>query len=821
MEDIEHSISSLVITALGQSKLSGLSEMLKSIALSMNAFGAILWQVVPGTDLNKEPLDGYLFVLANWFRDDRTLALHNLPIGKSVTGAAVKEQRPINVKDVVSNNDVYKRDQFLLHANIKAMCTMPVTFSDGARGALNFYRNSPNPFDESDLVKMERFASIIAELYQAILDRVSFKLIGKVNDAIQRAEVHASGARDSKGRTLTSLETICHLISNSFQCAETSIFLEDRLEAPGIFKLKATTWKGSLKRYEYSKRAKEGLTNWVQTHARPVRILDLDYFDRDKDKILSEYKGITWEDSLDYKHSGRKYLRVDGRIPPLSFMAAPILSGKNVLGVIRCSAATKEPYYFAERELTLLTYVAAQLSQYWSNWLSLREMQEENKSWKYLIQIIGQLNRFAHKELTREKPDEQRIFAEALKVTSSVIQGAEVMDVRLLNEETQQLYFAQTHGTFWTEGSPTETHNRLNRTFSLVGKSAGAHVFNTGEVRLMPDVNKDPYYSGTFKGIKGMIIAPIKIEEKKFGVLDIRSTGDAELPRHAKSIAELLGQQLGVYHYLATTIRDLHETQANLNKNIKELEKLQGQQTQIFEDLKHQLYGPINQAHARIQTLLKAEYPNIHVNLDNGVISSTELSLLRIRGLCGRTRRVTKNTGLLADLSRGKTPELSFKRLQSEYLTNLLVNIANDNKLMIDPEYNISFHVDRESFRVLRLSEYDADHDLLEQALMNIVDNAFKYSSRKTVVRISGGLTGTRRFYISVSNEGTPLRPKDVPRSVERGWRSELAKWTTGEGAGIGLWIVHNIMKAHTGDVEINPTIGGRTEVKLLIPSAR
>jgi signal transduction histidine kinase len=821
MQDTEHSISSLVSTALGQSNLSGLSEMLKSVALSMKAFGAILWQVVPGTDLTQEPCDGYLFVLASWFQDERTFALHNLPVARSVTGIALRSPCSINVKDIASDERVYKRDQFLATANIRTMCAVPVTFCDGARGSLNFYRNTPDPFDEKDVLKMERLASLIADLYQAILDRVSFRLIGRVNETIQKAEVHTSSIPDSKARTLKSLQAICDLISESFQCAETSIFMEDRLEKPGLFTLQATTWQWSLKKYEYSKKAKDGLTSWILNHGRAVRILDLDYFDRDKDRIQSDYKGITWEDSLDYKNNGRKYLRKDGRVPPLSFMAAPILSGKNVLGVIRCSAATREPYYFAERELTLLTYLAAQISQFWSNWLNLREMQEENKSWKYLIEIIGQLNSFAHKELTREKPDEQRIFAEALRVTSSVIQGAEVMDVRLLDEQTQELVFAQTHGTFWTEGSQSEVYKRLHRRFSLQEKSAGAHVFNTGEVRLMSNVEKDQYYSGTFKGIKGMIIAPIKIEDKKCGVLDIRSTGEAEFPRHAKSIAELLGQQLGVYHYLATTIRDLHQAQGRLNAHIRALKKLQDQQTQIFEDLKHQLYGPINQAHARIQALLKEEYPNIHTHLDEGTISPTELSLLRIRGLCGRTRRVTKNTGLLADLSRGKKPELSYKRLQPEYLTSLLVNIANDNKLMIDPEYKIGFHVDRDSFKSLRVVEYSADYDLLEQAIMNIVDNAFKYSSRNTVVRIASGVSGTRRFYISVSNEGTPIRPKDVPRSVERGWRSELAKWTTGEGAGIGLWIVHNIMKAHDGDLEITPTAGGRTEVKLLIPAPK
>jgi len=392
------------------------------------------------------------------------------------------------------------------------------------------------------------------------------------------------------------------------------------------------------------------------------------------------------------------------------------------------------------------------------------------------------------------------------------------MDVRLLDEDKQELYFAEVQGPFWTD--ERAAIKRRRRTFPLTNTSAGVHVFKTGEVRLMPDVNKDPLYSKTFEGIKGMIIAPIRIEKKTFGVLDIRSTGTADFPPHAKAIAELLGQQLGVYHYLATTIRDLHRTEKELNENLKTLKELQGRQILIFEDLKHQLYGPINQAHFRLQTLLKTQCPDVHDHIDRGTVSDLEFSILRIRGLFARTRRVTKNTGLLADLSLGKTPELSLRRLYPESVVSMLINLANDNKLMIDPEYNITFHVDRESFDVLRSSEFSADHDLLEQAAMNILDNAFKYSSKHTRVRVSGGLSRTGRFYISVSNVGTRLHPYEVQLCVDRGWRSPLARLTTGEGAGIGLWIVKNIMTAHGGDLEVSPTMSGRTDVKLIFPAS-
>jgi signal transduction histidine kinase len=822
MRTDDDSVARLLSIGLGHSNLSGVSEMLKHIVVTMNACGAILWQVVPGAELDRNPPAGYLSVLADWFEKTQSYPLHNLPLAHSATGNAVKSETSVSINDVLNDERVYRDDPFLSRARVKTMAVVPISFRDGTRGALNLYRDVPIAFTELDIRKIEQLASVIPDLYQAIMDKVGFNLIGCVNAAIQKAEIQTSAVLSSKNHAKKTIQTICDFISESFQCSETSIFLEDPLEKPGGFKLMGTTWTGSFSREEYPKNAKVGLTGWVLGHAKPVKILDLDYFDRDKDTILSEYIGISWEDSLDFRRTGRKLLRIDGRVPPLSFMAAPIVKGKDVLGVIRCCAAKKGPYYFAERELTLLTYVAAQISRYWSNWVSLLSVQEENRSWQSLMAIIGQLNSLAHKELSRKEPDELRIFSEALRVTGSVIQGAEIMDVRLENEETHELYFAETHGPFWTEGEQSDIKKRRERTFSLHERSAGAHVFKTGEVYMMPDVSKDPYYSGTFEGINSMIVAPIKIEERTFGVLDIRGTGRAGFPPHAKSMAALLGQQLGLYHYLAATIRDLQRTQTEHSKNIQTLTTLQMKQNQIFENLKHQLYGPINHAHVRIQSLLKDEFPNVHANLEDGTISSLELSFLRIRGLFGRTRRVAKNTGFIADLARGKTPELTLSRIRPDTLAKALVNAANDNKLMTDPDTNIAFRLERDTFRVLVLEESFADYDLLEQALMNVVDNAFKYSSHDTEVRISGGLTGTGRFYISVSNEGTRIRSRDVARCVERGWRSEEAKLTTGEGSGIGLWIVNSIMKSHGGDLEIIPTTtAGRTEIKLIFPASK
>src|SRR5207248_1356749 len=108
------------------------------------------------------------------------------------------------------------------------------------------------------------------------------------------------------------------------------------LEAPGTFDLMTTTWRGPFRKKTYQRNSRQGLTGWVLNHSTPVRIFDLAHFEQDKKVIHKEYPGIAWKDSLKFKSRVHSFLRLnpDEELPPLSFMAAPILMGEKVIGVI-------------------------------------------------------------------------------------------------------------------------------------------------------------------------------------------------------------------------------------------------------------------------------------------------------------------------------------------------------------------------------------------------------------------------------------------------------------------------------------------------------
>ncbi|MCZ6625911.1 MAG: GAF domain-containing protein, partial [Deltaproteobacteria bacterium] len=518
--------------------------MLKSIAEYFNAYGCILWELAP-------PENERLFTLAHWFPENQIYAIHNLPLADSVTGAAVLGGT-INVLDVNEDPRVNRDTPFLDVFSIKSFCSVPIFLSEDSFNTLNLYREGPDPFGPKEVRQIEEVASLIPGFYRAIRDHVSFNLMTTTNKILHKADVAGQVNFTTKSVMKQVIQRICEQVSTAFRCVETSVFLEDPFSRKGEFEKMGTTWPGDFNKKFYSASQDEGITGWVLEKRKPVKIFDLSYFDSDKDEIQLLFPGIRWKDSLEIvpfmvKHFG--YASKE-QLQPLSFMATPITIGGDVLGVIRCCTAKEGPYYFADRELKTLNLVATRIAQAWRNWVNLRTIEEENRSWESLVTSVSQLNRLVHEELKQEYPKEERIFDRALKMANENISGADILSIRFLDQEKKELYFASFYGDDWKQGTPEEIERRKSRRFPVNGKeatSAGAQAFQTGGVVLTRDVQSmDNHAEPTFPGIqKCLIVSPIVVGDTVVGTLDIRGASEGAFPEHIDTIAGLIGEQLG------------------------------------------------------------------------------------------------------------------------------------------------------------------------------------------------------------------------------------------------------------------------------------
>jgi two-component system phosphate regulon sensor histidine kinase PhoR len=96
---------------------------------------------------------------------------------------------------------------------------------------------------------------------------------------------------------------------------------------------------------------------------------------------------------------------------------------------------------------------------------------------------------------------------------------------------------------------------------------------------------------------------------------------------------------------------------------------------------------------------------------------------------------------------------------------------------------------------------------LLEQALVNLLDNAIKYSEAGSVVRVKAAGTDGE-ISIQVMDEGTGIKREHLPRLFERFYRADPGRSRDLGGTGLGLAIVKHVVQAHGGRVTVDSTFG-------------
>jgi signal transduction histidine kinase len=110
------------------------------------------------------------------------------------------------------------------------------------------------------------------------------------------------------------------------------------------------------------------------------------------------------------------------------------------------------------------------------------------------------------------------------------------------------------------------------------------------------------------------------------------------------------------------------------------------------------------------------------------------------------------------------------------------------------------------------------DAEALSQALLNLVNNAIKYSQDEKWIRISARREGDR-LLVSVADRGIGVPRAEQKKIFEKFYRAESSLIHTTKGSGLGLALVRHIMEAHGGSVEVESAPGEGSTFTLVLPA--
>lgn len=117
-----------------------------------------------------------------------------------------------------------------------------------------------------------------------------------------------------------------------------------------------------------------------------------------------------------------------------------------------------------------------------------------------------------------------------------------------------------------------------------------------------------------------------------------------------------------------------------------------------------------------------------------------------------------------------------------------------------------------------------ADGDRLRQVLINLVDNAIKYTPTGGHVLVralpASAPDNAGMVEIAIEDSGIGIPAQDLPRLTERFFRVDKARSRELGGTGLGLAIVKHIVQAHGGSLAISSALGQGTTVRVFFPAA-
>lgn len=216
---------------------------------------------------------------------------------------------------------------------------------------------------------------------------------------------------------------------------------------------------------------------------------------------------------------------------------------------------------------------------------------------------------------------------------------------------------------------------------------------------------------------------------------------------------------------------------------------------QFIEDIAHELKTPIATLKGGIELTLSKDRSNTEYKR---TLKETLID----------TDRISKLVSNLLDLAWVGMSQntLNNKQFNLSEVTNDLAQIA----LKLGLQKNIVVNIDIDK----NIKIY-GDESKISRAILNLIDNAIKYTSSNKNVLIS--LKQLKRTIIlTIRDEGVGISKSDLEHVFERFYRGSKTAKTL--GSGLGLAIAGGIIKTHNGDIKIESKIGKGTIVKVILP---
>lgn len=181
--------------------------------------------------------------------------------------------------------------------------------------------------------------------------------------------------------------------------------------------------------------------------------------------------------------------------------------------------------------------------------------------------------------------------------------------------------------------------------------------------------------------------------------------------------------------------------------------------------------------------------------------------------IVGKVEEATKLVDKIQNAGR-YDPEAGFYKMRREP-TDVITLVEQIARKVINPQDKQGITVTVDVARDIPLM--DVDGDMLEHAIENLIDNAFKYTPDGGNVAVRAAMSGDD-LIISVADDGPGISEENLKRLFQKYYQVKDHPHVKTTGSGLGLFIVRSVALHHDGDAWVESEEGQGSTFKIRIP---
>lgn len=243
--------------------------------------------------------------------------------------------------------------------------------------------------------------------------------------------------------------------------------------------------------------------------------------------------------------------------------------------------------------------------------------------------------------------------------------------------------------------------------------------------------------------------------------------------------------------------RDFDVMSESLRNSQEEIKRQENLRRQFMMDAAHEMRTPLTTMSGLLEGLQYDMIPEAQRGRSLELISKETKRL---------TRLVNEN--------------LDYEKIRSRQIT-LKKQVLNGVSLLTQIKEQLNVKAEQKNNQIIVQAHPDleiwADYDRIVQILINLVTNAIQFSQDSEIVLV-GTMTETQTI-LKVIDEGIGIDTKQIESIWERFYKVDVSRKNTQFGeSGIGLAVVHSLVEAHEGSIEVESELGHGSTFIIKLP---